>query len=410
MSVTYCWWNKMYDINQSIRTVGTPEYNTLSEEQKYLNLVYNIDLLLDLAQTTTDILYGTVGEFYWQQRKDHFEEYVDILIKQYLIPVKIKIDQFVELNVQKEFSSYDEEKFTDLVYKIKSNFKDTLTKTFNSLYEMYRLFDKKSKSVFMKNSVDWFQTHPRLGTTIKNIYNALYLSNLLEEEGNYREAVELLRITLNTISTIRESRIRKKAYYSKNPLTLLYVHLANHKIIENKSLMDEHYKVWEDIILKKERLRYREDSKIEVLDDDEAEEEAYEVSNFEKLLNKQLYNDSSNPDQDILTKIDPSLSDHLFTNKDDYLHDLHADVIFNLYRCQIKLGQELQVIHNQTHKLLSKQGLDLEEDGKSTELSSTISSKFKNKYTKNMSKARKEFKLLHQNYQDSKRICKFSEK
>ena len=144
----------MYDINQSIRTVGTPEYNTLSEEQKYLNLVYNIDLLLDLAQTSTDILYGTVGEFYWQQRKDHFEEYVDILIKQYLIPVKIKIDQFVELNVQKEFSSYDEEKFTDLVYKIKSNFKDTLTKTFNSLYEMYRLVEKKSKSVFMKNSVD----------------------------------------------------------------------------------------------------------------------------------------------------------------------------------------------------------------------------------------------------------------
>ena len=289
-----------------------------------------------------------------------------------------------------------------LLIKSKAIFKDTLTKTFNSLYEIYRVAEKKSNLINVKNYVDCFQTHPRLGTVVRNIYNALYLSNLLEEEGNYREAVELLRITLNTISTLRESRIRKKPNYIKNPLTLLYVHLANHKIIQNKSLIDEHYKAWEDIILKKERFRYREDSKIEVLDDDEAEEEAYEIQNFEKLLNKELYNENSSQDQDILINIDPTLSSHLYTNKDDYLNDLHVDVIFSLYRCQIKLGQELQVIHNQTHKLLLKQGFDVEEDGKSIDLSSTISSKFRNRYTKNMNRARKEFKQLHQNYQDSK--------
>ena len=55
----------MYDINQSIRSIDTLEYNVLSEEQKYLNLTYNIDLLLDLAQVNQDILSGPVGELYF---------------------------------------------------------------------------------------------------------------------------------------------------------------------------------------------------------------------------------------------------------------------------------------------------------------------------------------------------------
>ena len=90
-----------------------------------------------------------------------------------------------------------------------------------------------------------------------------------------------------------------------------------------------------------------------------------------------------------MIKIDPTLSDHLYTNKDDYLNNLHANVIFNLNGCQIKLGKELEVIHNQTHKLLSKHRFEIEEDKKLTDLSSAISSKFRNRYTKNMNRERK---------------------
>ena len=62
----------MYDINQSIRFTGTLEYNALSEEQKCLNLTYNIDLLLDLAQVNQDILSGPVGELYFSLKKRPF--------------------------------------------------------------------------------------------------------------------------------------------------------------------------------------------------------------------------------------------------------------------------------------------------------------------------------------------------
>ena len=108
-----------------------------------------------------------------------------------------------------------------LFIKSKAISKDTLTITFNSLYEIYRVTKKKSNLINVKNYVDYFQTYHRLGTVVRNIYNTLYLSNLLEEEGDYSEAVELLRITLKTISSLRELRILKKPNYIKNPLTLL---------------------------------------------------------------------------------------------------------------------------------------------------------------------------------------------
>lgn len=400
---------KLYDIDQSIKQIGTPEYNTLPESHKYLNLTYNVDLLLDLAQVNKDILSGPVGYYYWTQRKDFFEEYAHILIHEYLIPVRLRINQYVELRTQKEFSSDEEEKFTDLVYKIKSNFKDVLMKTLDWITESYNESDKEYKANKDKQSFNPFATHTRQGPITKNITIGLYFATLLEEGGEYREAIQLLRTTLNTIITLRESRISKKPEYSRNPITLLYLHLVNHRIIENKAIIDQNYKIWENIILKKERARFRESSDIEVLDEDEANEEAYEIENFENLLKNKLYKlDDQNPDQDpdILLKVSPFVQDQLYTNYDEYLNDLHIDVLVNLYRCEIKLGQELEVINSQTNKLLAKQGLQTEEDAETTELETTLSSKFKTKYSVNMSKARKEFKQLNQSYKETGKICK----
>ena len=92
-------------------------------------------------------------------------------------------------------------------------------------------------------------------------------------------------------------------------------------------------------------------------------------------------------------------------NRDDYFNDLHIEILAILYRCELKLGQELQVIHNQTTKLMQKQGLVTESEA-STEFGSTTNSKFSKKYTKNINKSRKEFKAMQQSYKEGGKVRK----
>jgi hypothetical protein len=41
-----------------------------------------------------------------------------------------------------------------------------------------------------------------------------------------------------------------------------------------------------------------------------------------------------------------------FGETDQVLHALHADILMNLYRCEIKLGKEMSYIKKQTQDLL----------------------------------------------------------
>jgi len=41
------------------------------------------------------------------------------------------------------------------------------------------------------------------------------------------------------------------------------------------------------------------------------------------------------------------------------VHALHVDILMNLYRCEVKLGKEMNVVKNQTNKMLTTQGIDL---------------------------------------------------
>ena len=41
-----------------------------------------------------------------------------------------------------------------------------------------------------------------------------------------------------------------------------------------------------------------------------------------------------------------------FSETDQTIHALHADIIMNLYRCEIKLGKEMNVVKRQTQDLL----------------------------------------------------------
>ena len=48
-----------------------------------------------------------------------------------------------------------------------------------------------------------------------------------------------------------------------------------------------------------------------------------------------------------------------FSEQEQLVHALHADLLVNLYRCEVKLGKEVAVIKTQTNTLLKSQGIDL---------------------------------------------------
>jgi len=41
-----------------------------------------------------------------------------------------------------------------------------------------------------------------------------------------------------------------------------------------------------------------------------------------------------------------------FSEQEQIVHSLHCDLLLNLYRCEIKLGKEMQMVKTQTSKLL----------------------------------------------------------
>ena len=42
------------------------------------------------------------------------------------------------------------------------------------------------------------------------------------------------------------------------------------------------------------------------------------------------------------------------------IYALHADILTDLYRCEVKMGREVNMIKSQTNKLLISQGIDLQ--------------------------------------------------
>jgi hypothetical protein len=74
----------------------------MDESRKYLKLNYNTDLLLDLSQSIKDSLFGPVGKFYWEQRKDEIKCYVEIIFEKFVLPVQKSIENFLDLRIQKE--------------------------------------------------------------------------------------------------------------------------------------------------------------------------------------------------------------------------------------------------------------------------------------------------------------------
>jgi len=96
-----------------------------------------------------------------------------------------------------------------------------------------------------------------------------------------------------------------------------------------------------------------------------------------------------------------------FEETDQIIHALHADVLVNLYRCEIKLGKEMSVVKRQTQDLLKTQGIDLAKNapGNLTKnLSGSLSKKMNIAKGKTLAQNKGALKNLQQTLQEAGKL------
>ena len=136
----------------------------------------------------------------------------------------------------------------------------------------------------------------------------------------------------------------------------------NKRIGDLETKIQAVYESWEQMILRKERDRERralkeagEEELGRPLDEDEGDEEQNEVQKcIEEIKNKDLAERGINWEEWRKTmKVKNTLGGvKYFSEQEQIVHSLHCDLLLNLYRCEIKLGKEMQVVKTQTSKLL----------------------------------------------------------
>lgn len=198
---------------------------------------------------------------------------------------------------------------------------------------------------------------------------AIYLASLQEDLGEFRSAVQTLRAAIGKIVEYREERMKQTLDSKENPKSSMSITIDNKRIGDIETKIQAVYESWEQMILRKERDRERrilkeagEEVLGKALEEDEGDEEQNEVQKcIEELKNKDLFEKGINwEDWRKTMKLKTTLTyAKYFTEQEQIVHSLHCDLLLNLYRCEIKLGKEMQVAKTQTSKLLQTQGIDL---------------------------------------------------
>ena len=291
-------------MNASIVQVSDPKYEELPEVSKNLGLVYDIEFLLDITKNTKDSLLGPVGSYYANQRNDQLNYLSSLLLKNFIFPIRKKMEHYFELKAQGELVKTDRVNFKEVLLRI--------------------------HQILAKN------TQSKKELTLIYLISSIYLANLCEEDGDYRSGIQIMRSALSRVIETREHRIKYHVEYANNPTASMAVHLHSYKIEDTEKSKNERYKIWESLILRKERERMRAESGLALLDEDEADEEATEVDRLEKeklafmrfMDNLKQDQEEGEGDQDFSKeKYEKGELYQYYADIDNLLNDLHIDVL-----------------------------------------------------------------------------------
>lgn len=94
---------RLAELERSYVAKETEEFKALPEEFRYLLTNYSLENLNQLARTVKEALLGPLGDYYLEQRRDILEDLALKLYQQYILPVLMRIDVYVEMRNQKEY-------------------------------------------------------------------------------------------------------------------------------------------------------------------------------------------------------------------------------------------------------------------------------------------------------------------
>lgn len=373
---------KLSDLNQSIIQISDPKYEELPEVSKNLGLVYDIEFLLDISKNTKDSLLGPVGSYYARERNDQLNYLSTFLLKNFIFPIRKKMEQYFELRAQNELVKTD-----------RINYKEVLLR-------IHQILAKNTQS--------------KKELTLIYLIASIYLANLCEEDGDFRQGIQIMRSALSRVIETREHRMKYHTEYANNPNAAMAVHLHGYKITDTEKSKNERYKIWESLILRKERERMRQESGLPLLDEDEADEEATEVERLEKekhsfmLFMDKIKQDhppeGEHADEEMRkAKYEQKKLYQYYADIDDLINDLHIDILACLYRCEIKLGSDFKDFNMKTTKMLKIKGIKAPDEN-TAGLSTSLKKKYTMKNTKSIAKATTDFKGLQNALQEAGKI------
>ena len=122
--------------------------------------------MTELSRTLKESLLGPLGDYFLEKRRDILNDICVRVYQTYLLPVLQRIDLYVEMRNQKEFFGEFVDVLDSHVIKIKNQF----VEAFNVIH---RVLTRES---FVSNMIMYTKF-------------SIYYSNLLEETGDFRNAV-----------------------------------------------------------------------------------------------------------------------------------------------------------------------------------------------------------------------------
>ena len=240
----------MAELERSQHKRGTPEFKALPEQDRFLMTNFNCELLIELARTLKESLLGPLGDYYLEKRRDILNDICCEIYQKFLLPVLQKIDSYIEMRNQKEFFGEFVDALDEHVIKVKNQF----IEAFNVIH---RVLTRES---FVSNIIMYTKF-------------SIYYANLLEETGDFRNAVQSLRATLGKLVEYREERMKATLDSDASECTAMSISVDNKRISELETKVRSVTSRWKELICRKERDRVRKEKEETALDEDEGDEE-----------------------------------------------------------------------------------------------------------------------------------------
>ncbi|EAR94374.2 hypothetical protein TTHERM_00049190 (macronuclear) [Tetrahymena thermophila SB210] len=307
------------------RTFGRDQIKTLEDEKRVeLDLVYDINKLEELIKTVKDTLVGPLGQQFYVERKDFLCNLAFYIWNKYITSQLYQIEFVYEQRLCEEITDKIYEQYRELIVKSRPVFTEAL-----------KVFNK----IMLRN--------PEADILWVSKYN-IELTRLLEEQEEFKQASQNLRECLQRIVAYRDQFMERGVESQRDKFLPFTITCNNRKIKETIQKMKESYvetknKLNAQIRYNK-RLKTAQNAgkKFVDLEKDEQKEEEYE-----SLSANWQYLQDDNTDSHYFKALENLQG---FSETEMLINALHADIIINIFRCELKLGRQQFKVATQKSK------------------------------------------------------------